>query len=134
MVRPESFTGREQTSTSVATVVQGGRFDCAHPCSVRYFFEVRRRRLSDPRPAVLAVDPRRLLIAVVEDQALVIRQVFSGREVVRLQRDWAPADWLGDVIPAVRFDPDGRLSFTWLRGKERAPVSERVSVPSIPHP
>ena len=33
----------------------------------------------------------------------------------------------------VYFDPDGRLSFTWLRGQERTPVSERVSVPSVPH-
>ena len=109
------------------------RFDCAHPCSVSYFFEARRHRLSEPRYAVLTVDPRRLLIAMAEDRALVVRQVFSGREVMRLQRDWAPAQWLGDVIPALHFDPDGRLSFTWFRGTERAPVTERVSVPSVPH-
>ena len=109
------------------------RVDCSHPCSVSYFFEVRRKRLSEPRHAVLAVDSRRLLLAAAEDRALVIRQVFSGREVVRLERDWAPAAWLGDVISELRFDPDGRLSFTWLRGKERAPASERVSVPSVPH-
>jgi hypothetical protein len=109
------------------------RFDCVHPCSVSYFFEVRRHRLSEPRYAVLAVDPRRLLIAVAEQHALVVRQAFSGREVARLERDWAPAAWLGDVIVALAFDPDGRLSFTWLRGKERVPVNERVSVPSVPH-
>jgi hypothetical protein len=63
----------------------------------------------------------------------VLSQIFSGREVGRIERDWASGDWLGDVITALRFDPDGRLSFTWLRGAERAPVSERVSVPSVPH-
>ncbi len=110
------------------------RFDCGHPCSWSYFFEARRQRLSEPRRSVLGVDPRRLLMALAEDRALVVRQVFSGREVARVERDWAPVTWLGDVITALHFDPDGRLSFTWLRGKERAPVSERVSVPSVPHP
>ena len=108
------------------------RFDCGLPCSWNYFFEATRRRLSEPRRSVLAVDPRRLLMAVVEGRALVVRQVFSAREVARVERDWAPGAWLGDAITALRFDPDGRLAFTWLRGKERAPVSERVSVPSIP--
>jgi hypothetical protein len=108
------------------------RVDCGHPCSWSYFFEAKRQRLSPPYRSVLAVDPRRLLMALAEERALVARQVFSGREVLRVERDWAPADWLGDVITALHFDLDGRLSFTWLRGKERAPVSERVSVPSIP--
>jgi hypothetical protein len=108
------------------------RVDCGHPCSWSYFYEARRQRLSGPHPSVLAADPRRLLMAVVEGRALVVRQVFSGREVARVERDWAPGEWLGDVIPTLHFDPDGRLSFTWLRGKERAPVSERVSVPSVP--
>ena len=108
------------------------RIDCGHPCSWSYFYEARRQRLSSPRRSVLAVDQRRLLMAVVEERALVARQVFSGREVARVQRDWAPAEWLGDVIETLHFDPDGRLSFTWLRGKDRAPVSERVSVPSVP--
>ena len=108
------------------------RFDCDHPCTVSYFFEVTRHRLSEPRQSVLAVDSRRLLLAMAENRALVVRQMFSGREVARLERDWAPADWLGDVVTALRFDPDGRLAFTWLRGKDRVPVSERVSIPSIP--
>lgn len=108
------------------------RVDCGRPCSWSYFFEAKRQRLSDPRRSVLAVDPRRLLMAVAEERTLVIRQVFSGREVARVERDWAPAAWLGDVIPTLSFDPDGRLSFTWLRGEDRIPVSERVSVPSIP--
>jgi hypothetical protein len=107
-------------------------FDCGHPCSLSYFFEVTRHRLSEPSYAVLAVDARRLLMAVAEDRAIVIRQVFTGREVLRLEREWAPATWLGDVVPISHFDPDGRLSFTWLRGSERTPVRERVSVPSIP--
>jgi hypothetical protein len=109
------------------------RFDCGHGCSWSYFYEATRRHLSEPRRAVLAVDARRLLMAVAEDRALVVRQVFSGREVARIERDWAPDAWLGDVITAIRFDPDGRLSLTWSRGKERTPVRERVSVPSIPH-
>ena len=108
------------------------RVDCAHPCSWSYFFEAKRQRLSPPYRSVLAVDSRRLLMATVEGRALVARQVFSGREVARVERDWAPADWLGDVITALHFDLDGRLSFTWLRGRDRTPVSERVSVPSIP--
>jgi hypothetical protein len=109
------------------------RFDCGHPCSWSYFYEATRRRLSEPRRAVLAVDARRLLMAAAEERALVVRQVFSGREVARIERDWAPDTWLGDVITALRFDPDGLLSLTWLRGTERTPVSERVSVPSVPH-
>ncbi len=109
------------------------RFDCGHPCSWSYFFEARRHRLSAPRRSVLAADPARLLMATVEGRALVVRQLFSGREVARIEREWAPAAWLGDVVTTLRFDPDGRLSFTWLRGTERAPVSERVSVPSVPH-
>ncbi len=108
------------------------RFDCGRPCTVSYFFEARRRRLSDPRRSVLDVDLHRLLVAMVEGQALVVRQVFSGREVTRIERPWAPAPWLGDVLTSLHFDPDGRLSFTWLRGPERAPVTERVSVPSMP--
>ena len=109
------------------------RFDCVHPCSWSYFFEVRRRRLSEPRRSVLAVDATRLLMAVPEDRALLVRQVFSGREVARIEREWAPAAWLGDVINALHFDSDGRLSLTWLRGAERVAISERISVPSVPH-
>ncbi|HET8577835.1 MAG TPA: hypothetical protein VFO18_12090, partial [Methylomirabilota bacterium] len=108
------------------------RFDCGHPCSVSYFFEAKRRRLSEPRRAVLDVDPRRLLLVEVEDRALVVRQVFSGREVARIERPWAAGTWLGDAIEALHFDPDGRLTLTWLRGAGREPVTERISVPSIP--
>ena len=79
---------------------------------------------------MLAVDVRRLLLAAAEERALVVRQVFSGREVTRIQRDWAPGMWLGDSITALHFDPDGRLSFTWLRGPDRVAVSERQSIPS----
>jgi hypothetical protein len=108
------------------------RFGCGRQCSWSYFYEATRRWLSEPRRSVLAVDSRRLLMAVAEERVLVVRQVFSGREVARIERDWAPDAWLGDAITALSFGPDGRLSFTWLRGKERAPVSERVSVPSVP--
>jgi hypothetical protein len=108
-------------------------FGCGHPCSWSYFFEATRGRVSEPWQSVLAADPRRLLIALPEERALVARQMFSGREVARIERDWAPDSWLGDVIMDPRFGPDGRLSFTWLRGKTRTPVSERVSIPSVPH-
>jgi hypothetical protein len=79
---------------------------------------------------VLAVDVRRLLLAAAEERALVVRQVFSGREVTRIERDWPPGMWLGDSITSLHFDPDGRLSFTWLRGSDRVAVSERQSIPS----
>ena len=108
------------------------RVDCGHACSFSYFFEAQRHRVSDAYQSVLAVEPRRFLLASAEYRAVVIRQVFSGREVMRVERDWAPAEWLGDVLPNLHFDPDGRLSFTGLRGGERTPGSERVSVPSVP--
>lgn len=114
-----------------ATFAQA-RFDCGRPCTVSYFFEARRHLISAPRRSVLDVDLRRQLLAAVEDRALVVRQIFSGREVARIERPWSPAPWLGDAVTALRFDPDGRLSFTWLRGAERTPVSERLSIPSIP--
>jgi hypothetical protein len=110
------------------------RFDCGPACSVSYFFEAKRRRLSGPRRFVLAVDVRRWMLAAAEERALVVRQVFSGREVARIERDWAPGGWLGDVITALHFDPDGRLSFTWLRGPDRAAVSERLSIPAAAAP
>jgi len=108
------------------------RFDCGAGCTTSYFFEARRRRVSPPRWYVLDVDPTRLLLAAAEARALVVRQIFSGREVARLERPWAEAPWLGEVVSGLRFDPDGRLRFTWLRGSERAPVTERVSIPSVP--
>jgi hypothetical protein len=108
------------------------RFACGPSCHVSYFFEAKRRRLSPPRRQVLDVDLSRLLLAQVDDRVLVVRQIFSGREVARITRDWAPAASLEDVLPELHFDPDGRLTFTWLRSQARAPVTERVSIPSIP--
>jgi len=108
------------------------RFDCGQECSWSYFYDAIRRRLSEPRQLVLAVDTKRLLVAMVEERALVVRQVFSGRPVARIERDWAPGFWVGAAITALHFDPDGRLAFTWLRGRERVPVTERLSVPSVP--
>jgi hypothetical protein len=108
------------------------RFDCGRFCRVSYFFETTRRRLSPPRRNVLDIDMRRLLMAQADEHALVARQIFSGREVARIQRDWAPAASLEEILTAVHFDPDGRLSFTWLRGPDRTPVTERISVPSLP--
>jgi hypothetical protein len=110
------------------------RFDCGPPCSVSYFFEARRRRLSEPRWFVLAVDTRRWLVALAEDRVLVIRQLFSGRPVTRIARDWAPGRWLGDAITTIHFDVDARLTLAWQRGPERAPVTERLSIPSFAAP
>src|SRR5215471_6875756 len=110
------------------------RLDCGHPCSVSYFFEAQRRQLSEPRWSVVAVDARRWLVAVAKDRALVVRQLFSGREVTRIERDWAPGAPIVDAITEAHFGADGRLSFTWLRGAERTAVSERMSVPSFARP
>lgn len=104
------------------------RFDCGRPCTVSYFFEARRHLLSQPRWFVLDVDLRRQLLVAAEERALVVRQIFSGRVVARIERPWAPAPSLVDVLVSLRFDPDGRLSLTWLRGAERTPVSERLSI------
>jgi hypothetical protein len=108
------------------------RFDAGESGHVSYFFEAKRRRLSPPWPDVLGVDTRRLLVAQVDGHALAVRQIFSGREVARIERDWAPGLSLRAALTAIHFDPDGRLTIIWLRGPSRAPVTERISVPSIP--
>ena len=74
---------------------------------------------------------RRLLVAQAEARSLVARQIFSGREVARIERDWAPGP-LESALTALHFDPDGRLTFTWLKGSGRTPVTERISIPSMP--
>jgi hypothetical protein len=130
---PLATLSRPEVIWLTATLAQL-RFDAGAPTSVSYFFEARRRRLSEPRRSVLAADPRRLLLAEVEDRALVVRQVFSGREVIRIERDWAPGPWLGDAITGLHFDDDGRLTIAWLRGTRREAVAERVSVPSFARP
>ncbi|PYM59519.1 MAG: hypothetical protein DMD77_04265 [Candidatus Rokuibacteriota bacterium] len=79
---------------------------------------------------MLDVDYRRLLMAQVDGRALAIRQIFSARDIVRIEREWAPGLTAGSAITAIHFDPDGRLSFTWLKGAERTSVSERVTVPT----
>ncbi|HEU4438869.1 MAG TPA: hypothetical protein VFT36_06440 [Methylomirabilota bacterium] len=107
------------------------RFACGPGCRFSYFFEAKRRRVSPPRPQVLDVDMHRLLVAQAEGRSLVARQIFSGREVARIERDWAPGP-LESALTAVHFDPDGRLTFTWLEGADRTPVTERVSIPSMP--
>lgn len=111
------------------------RFDGGSPAgTLSYFFEVRRQRISGARASVLEVDVRRSLFAAAEDRALVVRQIFSGRPVARIERPWAPGLAVRAAVTALRFDPDGRLSFTWLAGPERRAVSERVSVPSVAAP
>jgi hypothetical protein len=107
------------------------RFACGPSCSVSYFFEARRRRLSPPRRQALDVDLRRLLVAQAEAQALTVRQIFSGREVARIEREWTGGS-VEAALTDLHFDPDGRLTFTWLQGQGRTPVTERVSVPSVP--
>lgn len=81
---------------------------------------------------MLDVDLRRLLIAQVDGSDLAVHQIFSGREVARITRDWAPTPSLAEVFTELHFDPDGRLTFTWLKGKDRTPITERISIPSIP--
>ena len=98
---------------------------------VSYFFEAKRRRLSPPRPDVLAVDIRRQLIAQADGRAVAVRLLFSGREVARLDRDWAPGP-LRAAITAIHFDPDTRLTLSYLRGASREPVTERLSISVIP--
>jgi hypothetical protein len=100
---------------------------------VSYFFEAKRRRVSPPRPDVLAVDMRRLLIAQADGRAIAVRQMFAGREVAHLQRDWSPGP-LEAAITAIHFDPDTRLTLSYLRGPSREPTTERLSIPSIPRP
>ena len=107
------------------------RFDCGRQCTWSYFFEARRHLLTEPRRDVLAVDYRRMLMAQVDGRALAIRHIFSAREVLRFERAWAPGLSVGLAIREIRFDPDGRLTFTWLNGPARAPISERVTVPSL---
>jgi hypothetical protein len=107
------------------------RFECGRGCTWSYFFEARRHLLSAPRRDVLDADYRRLLMAQVEGRALAIRQIYSAREVLRLERDWTPGLSVGEAIKEIRFDPDGRLAFTWLKGPARDRVSERVTVPSF---
>jgi len=107
------------------------RVGCGRGCTWSYFFEAKRRQLSAPRHDVLQADYRRLLMAQVEGRALVVRQIFTAREALRIERDWAPGLALGEAITQIRFDPDGRLSLTWLKGPDRTPMSERVTVPSF---
>ena len=98
---------------------------------VSYFFEAKRRRLSRPLPGVLAVDIRRLLVAQADGRAIAVRQLFAGREVAHLERDFSPGP-LESAITAIHFDPDTRLTLSYLRGPAREPVTERLSIPSIP--
>ncbi|HUM15120.1 MAG TPA: hypothetical protein VL086_05485 [Candidatus Nitrosotalea sp.] len=107
------------------------RFACGPACRVSYFFEAKFRRLSPPRPQVLDVDLRRLLLAQADGRTLAVRQIFSGRDVARIDRDWTPGP-LQAALTAIHFDPDGRLTIVWLQGKERMPVTERISIPTMP--
>ena len=107
------------------------RFDTSSG-PVSYFFEAKRRQLSRPLPDVLAADTHRHLMAQVVGRALVVRQIFSGREVLRIERDWASGSSVRDAITAIHFDPDTRMTISYLRGAARAAVTERISVPGVP--
>jgi hypothetical protein len=107
------------------------RIGCGPACTWSYFFEGKRRLLSEPRRDVLQVDYRRLLMAQGDGRALTIRQIFSARDVVKIERDWTPGLTASGAIREIRFDQDGRLSFTWLKGAQRMLVAERVTVPSF---
>jgi hypothetical protein len=108
------------------------RFEPAGQTPLSYFVEARRRRISPPRADVLAVDLRRSLVAHVDRGAVWVVQIFSGREVASIARPWAPGLSLREAVTTIHFDADGRLTFTWLAGAERHPITERVTVPSIP--
>ena len=99
---------------------------------VSYFFEAKRRQLSRPLPDVLAADTHRHLMAQVVGRALVVRQIFSGREVLRIEREWAPGTSVRDAITAIRFDPDTRVTISYRRGAAGDAVTERISVPGVP--
>jgi hypothetical protein len=107
------------------------RIPCGRGCTWSYFFEAKRRRLSAPRRDVLQTDHRRLLMAQPDGRALSIRQIFSDREVLRIEREWASGLTAAEAIRQIRFEPDGRLSLTWLEGHARASVTERVTVPTL---
>lgn len=107
------------------------RFDTSSG-PVSYFFEAKRRQLSRPQPDVLAADTRRHLMAQADGRALVVRQIFSGREVLRIERDWASGSSLRHAITAIHFDPDTRITISYLRGAARDAVTERISVPGVP--
>ena len=107
------------------------RIACGRGCRWSYFFEARRRQLSAPRRNVIQADARRLLMAQADGQALMVRQIFSARDVFRIEREWSPGLTAGQAITDARFDPDGRLTLTWLKGPDRTPVTERVTVPSF---
>jgi hypothetical protein len=107
------------------------RVSCGRGCTWSYFFEAKRRQLSPPRRDVLQADYRRLLMAQVDGRGLAVRQIFTAREALRIEREWAPGLGVAEAITEIRFDPDGRLSLTWLKGPDRAPVRERVTVPSF---
>jgi hypothetical protein len=108
------------------------RFVSGGGAAVSYFFEARRRRVSPPRAEVLGVDARRSLAARADGPAIQVVQIFAGRPVARIERRWAAGLSVREAVTALRFDADGRLTFTWLSGAERRPVTERVTVPSIP--
>jgi hypothetical protein len=100
--------------------------------AVSYFFEAKRRQLSRPLVDVLAADTRRHVMAQAAGRALVVRQIFSGREVLRIERDWAPGTSVRDAITAIHFDPDTRMTISYVRGVAREAVTERISVPGVP--
>ena len=108
------------------------RFACGPDCAVSYFFDARRRRISPIRSSVLDVDVRRSLVAVADGGALVVLQIFAGRPVARIERPWSSGLSAREAITTLHFDADGRLTFTWLAGPERRPITERVTVPSVP--
>jgi len=118
--------------TWLSSTLAEARFGCGGACTVSYFFDARRRRVSPPHWRVLAVDVRRQRLVAGEERRLAVRQIFSGRLVLSLERDWAPGGPAAEAVTAARLLPDGRLVLEWLRGPDRTPVSERITVPAVP--
>jgi len=108
------------------------RFEMDPARHLSYFFEAKRRRLSAPQPDVLSVDTRRLLMAQLDGRAIAVRQIFSAREVARIERAWAPGLPLREALAAIHFDLDGRLTIAWRPGRGAEAITERISIPSIP--
>ena len=107
------------------------RFACGPECAMSYFFEARRRRLSPCARPCWTWTSAVPLVAMADGPAVVVPPDLLGPRGGPYHPPGRGAS-LRDAVTAIHFDPDGRLTFTWLAGNTRTPVTERVSVPSVP--
>jgi hypothetical protein len=120
--------------TWLTATLAEARFACGEGCTVSYFFDARRHKVSPPHWRVLTVDVQRQRLLVAEERRLAVRHLYSARLLLSVERDWAPGPSVAAAVTAAQLLPDGRLALQWLRGPERTPVSERITVPAIPAP